>query len=111
MEMLQSEVVLPQLEDKRKDLEKFIRCMKLGEGKSLSDKLLIFVYEYPDLNELIQQWIEKQKQSEIEITDEEPRTTLPISPEGIQFMTMHNAKGLDAKYVFIPFLERDKISC
>ncbi|MCK4395046.1 ATP-dependent helicase [candidate division WOR-3 bacterium] len=104
---LQLEVVLNQFKNQRKKLEKFIRCVKVSEEKSLNDKLSVFAQEYPDLNEPIQKWIEKHNKSKTETKNEESRKIPPISVTGVQFMTMHNAKGLDAKFVFVPFLEKE----
>lgn len=103
---LQQEDVLKQLKNKKEAVIKFMKCVKASEKKDDNETLLIFAREYPILKESIQRVIENSK-SEHVVKDEEPRGISSTPVNGVRFMTMHSAKGLDADYVFIPFLEKE----
>lgn len=98
---------LKQLNNREGAISKFVKCIKASERGSLGEKLLMFAQEYPTLRGPIRQVIKGNNEFEETVGSEEPRNVSPKPRTGVRFMTMHSAKGLDAEYVFIPFLEKE----
>ena len=105
-EGLQKAINRKELKKDKITLEKFIGIINSIENKSIEDKLHICSQEYPELKDAIDQIIANQKATE-EPQEDEQRLSKPIAPKGVQFMTMHNSKGLDTNFVFIPFMEEE----
>ena len=86
-------------------LDKFIDIIRSSENRSIEEKLNIFAHEYPELKEALDDILRSQEGYKAALPEDEQRSIKVISAKGIKFMTMHRSKGLDAKYVFIPFME------
>ena len=104
---------LPKVIDKKEvkqikaHLDRFITTVLASEDKSAEEKLRIFSDEYPELKEAVEQLIKSLAIcEEVELEDEQ-RSIESVLDGGVQFMTMHSSKGLDAKYIFIPFMEKE----
>lgn len=95
-----------ELKKEKKSLERFIDTVSTNEGKSIEEKLKAFSKEYPELKEVIEQLIKSLACEGIE-EESDNRSVKSVLPRGVQFMTMHRSKGLDAKHIFIPFMEKE----
>ncbi len=88
-------------------IDRFITTVSANEDKSAEEKLRIFSGEYPKLKEAVEQLIKSSAIcEEVELEDEQ-RLIKSIPAGGVRFMTMHSSKGLDAKHIFIPFMEEE----
>ena len=104
-EGLQKAISRKELKKISKILERFISSVNSTENMSIEDKLDVFSKEYPELKTTIEQIITPQKTIEELQKEDEQRLVKPTTPKGVQFMTMHNSKGLDANFIFVPFME------
>ena len=86
---------------------RFIEVVNSVEDSSIEDKLKAFSQTYPELKEAIDQLLAFQQICNGELNENEQRSVKAATPNGVQFMTMHRSKGLDAKHVFIPFMEAE----
>jgi DNA helicase-2/ATP-dependent DNA helicase PcrA len=86
-------------------IQTFIACATQSQGAIAGERLRKFAEVYPQLAAAASVWEAAQT-----ITPESSRDESRAMVEqaaGIRFMTLHKSKGLDARYVFIPFLEKD----
>lgn len=106
-ETVQLETVIKETKNEREALENFIKNVKDSENKNINERMSAFSQIFPAVTEPIKKYIDEHKKSEETKIDDEARTVPHFSPSGVQFMTMHSAKGLGAKYIFIPLLEKE----
>ncbi len=86
-------------------IQRFTSCVTQTQGEELPNRIKKFVAAYPSLEQAAAVW--QAKRIAAEQTGEEARIEDERPVSGIRFMTMHSSKGLDARYVFIPFMESD----
>ena len=106
-EALQQTLNREELKRERAALEKFINIVNVVKEQDIYKKLRVFSQEYSELTTIIEQLIISQKESGDINGNDELRSVKLLPATGVQFMTMHRSKGLDAKYIFIPFMERE----
>lgn len=106
-EVLQQIISREELKKERGFLEKFISTVNAVKKQDIYEKLRVFSQEYLELKTVIEQLIISQKECGVVNESDESRSVNLPQAIGVQFMTMHRSKGLDAKYIFIPFLEEE----
>ncbi|MBN2562798.1 MAG: ATP-dependent helicase [Phycisphaerae bacterium] len=84
-------------------LSLFCKAVAESEGQDLLTRLKIFAGIYPSLRGAVAAVEADEVQGEGALDEE--RTEIQKPATGIRFMTMHGSKGLEARYVFIPFME------
>lgn len=88
-------------------IQRFASCVTQTQGEELSNRIKKFAAAYPSLEQVVAEW--QTKRIAAEQTEDEARIEAESAVTGIRFMTMHSSKGLDAQYVFIPFMESDLV--
>jgi superfamily I DNA/RNA helicase len=92
---------------KGSDIEKhrlFTKTVTESEGQDLLTRLKNFAEVYPFLRAAVALFEAEQVPAQ-PVLEEEARTETEKPVTGIRFMTMHGSKGLEARYVLIPFME------
>jgi superfamily I DNA/RNA helicase len=87
-------------------IQRFVNCVEETNRQEPVCRLKTFAILYPLLEQAVVAWEASQNVIE-QCAGEEARITQESPVTGIRFMTMHSSKGLDARYVFIPFMEND----
>jgi len=90
-------------------LQVFISCTAQTENPVLAGRLKSISETYPTLAPAVSAW-EADQMNPPKSNEEETRTITEQPVTAIRFMTLHKSKGLDARYVFIPFLEKDVLA-
>jgi len=85
-------------------IQRFVNCVEETNTQELVCRLKTFAVLYPSLEQAVVAW-ETSRPAMLESNEEESRIEQESPITGIRFMTMHSSKGLDARYVFIPFME------
>jgi len=97
-ETIRTHKVTAQLHNTADVVEKFVRVVqKAIRFDNLKDQLNCILTEISPLSDLLELLEHKDQQSD-NITDEEVI-------DKVRFLTLHSSKGLDADFVFIPFME------
>ena len=87
-------------------IQRFVNCVEETDTQELACRLKAFAVLYPSLEQAVVVW-ETSRAAMLESNEEEPRIEQESPITGIRFMTIHSSKGLDARYVFIPFMENN----
>jgi len=107
-ETIETQEVTNRLESTGIIIEEFVRVVKKAlEYDSRKEQLNYVLSEISPLNYLLD-FVEAQDKCSNDITGESEDTQ---ENEGIRFLTLHKSKGLDADYVFIPFMEESVDLC
>lgn len=89
-------------------IQRFANCVTQTQGEELPNRIKKFATAYPSLEQVVAIWQAKRIAAE-QTEEEEARIEAESAVTGIRFMTLHSSKGLDAQYVFIPFMESDLV--
>jgi superfamily I DNA/RNA helicase len=75
------------------------------ESLDLPDRADELAKTYAVLEPAVEAW--KSSRAESLGSDNEEKRVEPAAASGVRFITLHSSKGLEARYVFIPFMESD----
>jgi superfamily I DNA/RNA helicase len=92
-----------------KKLEAFVKVATESKEMEFRDAMKHYTTVYPSIEGLVEAMMvdePKKGESEHEVPDDDSDLiNKPVT--GYRFMTLHSSKGLDADYVFIPFMEAE----
>lgn len=101
-ETMRDSNVIDQLKDAWGFVEMFVGVVeKALQFDAHDEQVMYLLSEVPGLNRLVQ--LTQHQGDRAEHTEEEEHATRRNA--GVRFITLHSSKGLDADYVFIPFME------
>jgi len=84
-------------------LQAFLDYVQEAEELDAAEAMGFFLAKYPTFEQEVKAWLSTLEAETP--TPEEFRVEPPRAITGVRFMTLHASKGLQAGYVFIPFME------
>ena len=91
------------------NLKRFITIVNQASAMEFQDAMNHYAESYPSIRAAVQEMLQggvTDDNAEVEAPEDD--SSLLVKPvTGYRFMTLHASKGLDADYIFIPFMEAE----
>ena len=101
-ETMRDSSVISELKDARSFVENFSAVVeKALKFETHDEQVLYLISEVPDLNGLVQFMRDEGDQTE----QPQEKHEVSCKKDRVRLITLHSSKGLDADYIFIPFME------